>query len=112
MTLAELREKASEWSSQPHHARCALHAEKPSEDAKCSCYRSGAVYALCDAFMEMTDPAGPVAQADLAASVIHDFMHGFAGKTRVQAEQAIWAIHEALRPWVAEPPEPPKEEPS
>lgn len=43
---------------------------------------------------------GPVTlrEADEAASVAHDFIHGKNGVTKEQASAAIWLIHEALRP--------------
>jgi hypothetical protein len=37
-------------------------------------------------------------EADDAASVAHDFIHGLNGVTKEQADAAIWTIHNTLRP--------------
>jgi hypothetical protein len=34
----------------------------------------------------------------MAASVAHDFIHGLNGVTQKQASDAIWTIHQVLRP--------------
>lgn len=39
-------------------------------------------------------------KADEAASVVHDFIYGLNGVTKKQANDAIWAIHEVLRPLI------------
>lgn len=41
--------------------------------------------------------------ADHAASVAHDFIHGLNGVTQEQASAAIWTIHETLRPLIVLP---------
>ena len=44
--------------------------------------------------------------ADAAASVAHDFIYDRNGVTREQASEAIWLIHNALRPLFEDDPEP------
>ena len=39
-------------------------------------------------------------EADHAASVAHDFIFGLKGVTQEQASEAIWTIHNALRPLI------------
>jgi hypothetical protein len=41
---------------------------------------------------------GDLAACDKAASVAHDFIWGKNGVTKQQASDAIWLIHNALRP--------------
>lgn len=40
--------------------------------------------------------------ADRAASVVHDFIYGKNGVTKKQANDAIWEIHNMLRPMFGE----------
>lgn len=39
-----------------------------------------------------------IRRADAAASTAHDFIYGKNGVTKKQASDAIWTIHNALRP--------------
>jgi hypothetical protein len=45
-------------------------------------------------------------EAEAAASVAHDYIWGENGVTQQQASDAIWTIHNALRPLLALMPEP------
>jgi hypothetical protein len=39
-------------------------------------------------------------RADRAASRVHDYLYDLNGVTRVEANAAIWEIHEVLRPLI------------
>lgn len=45
-------------------------------------------------------------EADNAASVAHDFIYDRNGVTKQEASDAIWRIHNALRPLFEDDPEP------
>lgn len=56
--------------------------------------------------VEVPDLETILRQADAAASVAHDFIWGRNGVTKEQASDAIWAVHNALRPLFEDDPEP------
>ena len=45
-------------------------------------------------------------RADAAASVAHDFIWNRNGVTQREASDAIWLVHNALRPLIEDDPEP------
>lgn len=47
--------------------------------------------------LPLTD-SGRARRADAAASVVHDFIYGRNGVTKKEANEAIWTIHDMLRP--------------
>lgn len=47
-------------------------------------------------------PSERARRADAAASVVHDFIYGRNGVTKKEANEAVWAIHDMLRPLYGE----------
>lgn len=75
-------------------AASAIQAKKPAV----RCDAKGCSVAERPGVPEDFDVTQTLRAADEAASVAHDFVHGKNGVTREQASEAIWTIHNALRP--------------